>query len=381
MAAAADAGTAIVHLQFELFLYGGPTSLVGLAPALGRARWALGGASLVTTMHQVVDPATVDGRYTQLHRVGAPAAVARAGLATLQSAVSVALGDEARFRSLWEWTDEHLQREDGLFACRWSDGGIVDYQPAADADLLVASALAMAADRFDDDDLRVDAQLVNDAVVAHETVALGERRVLLAGPWAERERVVNPSYFVPSVMSQLWWSLGATHWERIAADSREMLDSLTSRPPHLPPDWATVDESGGNPDAEQSPAGDSVRYGYEAGRVLVQLAVDCNGRGQRIAARAWPFLERELDDEQLVASYTLDGQPIDSGSHPLALMAAAASAAAAGEAERSADLLDDAADLDEANPSYYGAAWIALARLWIDTDLLGGCRPGDPNTP
>lgn len=255
MAAAADAGTAIVHLQFELFLYGGPTSLVGLAPALGRARWALGGASLVTTMHQVVDPATVDGRYTQLHRVGAPAAVARAGLATLQSAVSVALGDEARFRSLWEWTDEHLQREDGLFACRWSDGGIVDYQPAADADLLVASALAMAADRFDDDDLRVDAQLVNDAVVAHETVALGERRVLLAGPWAERERVVNPSYFVPSAMSQLWWSLGATHWERIAADSREMLDSLTSRPPHLPPDWATVDESGGNPDAEQSPAG------------------------------------------------------------------------------------------------------------------------------
>lgn len=82
-----------------------------------------------------------------------------------------------------------------------------------------------------------------------------------------------------------------------------------------------------------------------------------------------------------MASYTLDGQPIDSGSHPLALVPAAASAAAAGEAERSADLLDDAADLDEANPSYYGAAWIALARLWIDTDLLGGCRPGDPNTP
>ena len=34
--------------------------------------------------------------------------------------------------------------------------------------------------------------------------------------------------------------------------------------------------------------------------------------------------------------------------------------------------------LDEQAPSYFGAAWIALGRLWLDTDLLGGCRPGAP---
>jgi len=88
MAAAADVGAAVVHLQFELFLYGGASSLLGLAPALGRGRWALGSAALVTTMHQVVDPATIDRRYTRLHRVAAPASVARAGIATLQSAIA-----------------------------------------------------------------------------------------------------------------------------------------------------------------------------------------------------------------------------------------------------------------------------------------------------
>jgi glycosyltransferase involved in cell wall biosynthesis len=86
--AAADATRApVTHLQFELFLYGGAASLIGLAPALGRARWALG-SSLVTTMHQVVEPATVDRQYTRLHRVPVPAPVARAGIATLQRAVA-----------------------------------------------------------------------------------------------------------------------------------------------------------------------------------------------------------------------------------------------------------------------------------------------------
>jgi glycosyltransferase involved in cell wall biosynthesis len=87
IAAAAETRAPVSHLQFELFLYGGASSLLGLGPALGRARWGLG-SSLVTTMHQVVDPGTVDRRYTRLHRVPAPAPVARAGIAALQGAVA-----------------------------------------------------------------------------------------------------------------------------------------------------------------------------------------------------------------------------------------------------------------------------------------------------
>ena len=39
-------------------------------------------------MHQVVEPSTIDRRYTRLHRVAAPAVVARNGIAGVQSAIS-----------------------------------------------------------------------------------------------------------------------------------------------------------------------------------------------------------------------------------------------------------------------------------------------------
>jgi glycosyltransferase involved in cell wall biosynthesis len=46
-----------------------------------------GGLPTVVTMHHVVEPATVDRAFTRLHRVRAPARVARAGLARVQAAI------------------------------------------------------------------------------------------------------------------------------------------------------------------------------------------------------------------------------------------------------------------------------------------------------
>lgn len=98
--AARDTGAPLIHLQWELFLYGGPPSIPGLFPALGTLR--RGDAPLVTTVHQVVDPLEIDGRYTRLHHVGAPALVARRGLATVQGAIrrgaSAAIVHEEPFR-------------------------------------------------------------------------------------------------------------------------------------------------------------------------------------------------------------------------------------------------------------------------------------------
>ena len=83
--AAIASGARAIHLQHELFLYGGLTSVPGLVPALGALRGAR--RSPVVTMHHVVDPATVDSSFTELHRVRAPAALARAGLSGVQRAI------------------------------------------------------------------------------------------------------------------------------------------------------------------------------------------------------------------------------------------------------------------------------------------------------
>ena len=48
-------------------------------------------------------------------------------------------------------------------------------------------------------------------------------------------------------------------------------------------------------------------------------------------------------------------------------------ARAAGDRAAADDLLDRAEALEHDRASYYGAAWVALARVMLDTDRLGRC--------
>lgn len=86
--AVAEIAPHVTHLQFELFLYGGLRSLSGLLPGLAMLGHA--GNGLVTTMHQVLDPRTIDRRATALHRIDAPAPLARAGIASVQRSIGLA---------------------------------------------------------------------------------------------------------------------------------------------------------------------------------------------------------------------------------------------------------------------------------------------------
>ncbi|WP_239313008.1 MULTISPECIES: glycosyltransferase [unclassified Frankia] len=83
---ARETGAPIIHLQHELFLYGGAAALPSLVTALSARR--RGRPAVVVTMHQVVSPQDVTAEYTRMHRVAVPAAVARGGLAGLQRVVS-----------------------------------------------------------------------------------------------------------------------------------------------------------------------------------------------------------------------------------------------------------------------------------------------------
>lgn len=84
--AARETGARLVHLQFELFLFGGKRSLAGLPIALSLLR--SGDTRSVVTLHQVVRPRDVDGSFTRMHRMTAPRHVARAGLAGVQGTIS-----------------------------------------------------------------------------------------------------------------------------------------------------------------------------------------------------------------------------------------------------------------------------------------------------
>jgi len=83
LAAARATGAGVVHLQHELFLYGGPATVAGLFAALARRS----ATPTVVTMHQVVDPAAVTSDFTRMHRIAVPPVVARSGLRALQNGI------------------------------------------------------------------------------------------------------------------------------------------------------------------------------------------------------------------------------------------------------------------------------------------------------
>jgi glycosyltransferase involved in cell wall biosynthesis len=68
-----------------VFLYGGAASTPGVLLALGALRAARRGP--VVTLHQVVDPRSIDVEFMKLHRVPGPVPAARAALGTLQASI------------------------------------------------------------------------------------------------------------------------------------------------------------------------------------------------------------------------------------------------------------------------------------------------------
>ncbi len=78
-------GAPVVHMQHELFLYGGVGAMPGLLPGLGMLRAA--GVGPVVTMHHAIDPAGIDAEFARMHQVRAPRHAVRAGLASVQATI------------------------------------------------------------------------------------------------------------------------------------------------------------------------------------------------------------------------------------------------------------------------------------------------------
>ena len=290
--------------------------------------------------------------------------------------MAVALGDNRRFARIWDWTRTHLQRPDGLLSWQWADGQVRDPQPAADADLDTAHALLLAAERFGEPAYRLEALRIAKAIREHETGAAGGRPILVAGPWARQAGllVINPSYFHTRVFQQLGAATGDAWWQALSDSSYDLVQALLAHG-GLPPDWAVVDAAGtvspaGAPGAPGAPA----RYGLDAARIAVRFAVACDPRGQELAASLWPTF-RPIPPEAIRMEYDLGGTPTTDLRHPVMLVAAAATARAAGDHARATQLLDEAKALGERVPTYYGSAWIALGHIMLASDRLGGCPP------
>jgi endoglucanase len=267
-------------------------------------------------------------------------------------------------RSIWSWTRDHLRRPDGLLAYHADQSGnVLDDQAASDADTLAAFALLRYAGR-DAPTLHAQGRDLADAVLRHETVrSSAGLRVLTAGPWATgAPPVVDPSYLMPSVFTDLAGLTDDHRWDALARTSVDLVDALTEHGRQLPTDWARLD--GDHLVASGSGGGSgSPQYGPDAQRVPLWFGAACDARARGLAGAWWRVLQQ--DERSSATALGPKGDPIDTSPSTVALVAAAASARAAGDTGGAANLESGARQSDSGRPTYYGGAWLVLGpALW-----------------
>jgi endo-1,4-beta-D-glucanase Y len=274
-------------------------------------------------------------------------------------------------RAIWAWTMAHLHRPDGLLISHAdSSGKALDTQSAADADTLTAYALL----RYrgpDQDALRDAGRKLSTAVLDGETTTASGAPVLLAGPWAKQQQVVNPSYWMPAIFTALGQLSGDDRWRQAVTAGVRLLAQLTDNGRLLPTDWARL--SNEQLVAIPNPGGSApVQYGLDAARLPMWFATGCTTAERQLAARWWSgSLSR--DNRAAAIALSPSGATINEETNPLPLLAGAAAARAAGDTTAARTLRALAAQQSSETPTYYGDAWLALGGALLDR-TLDPCR-------
>ncbi len=216
---------------------------------------------------------------------------------------SVWVDDKATFESVWKFTKETMQRENGLFGWKWGEkeGGEYGFlepggsNSASDADSDIALALIFASRRWGDESYNSEALKVLEGLWEENTALFNDKRYLLAGSWANQpeELVLNPSYFAPYAWRE-FHSVDKDHnWESLIDPAYELLNSVSEQPLDeersvgLPPDWVAIGKVSGEVQKPKDP-GLSTRYGFDAIRVPWRV-----------------FLDYQWNDEQRAKDYLL----------------------------------------------------------------------------
>ncbi len=200
---------------------------------------------------------------------------------------AVWMNDRATFERVRRWTNANL-RDEGKGLPHWlwgqrEDGswGVLDPQPASDADQWMAWALLAGAERWSESSWRDEALVLLDLVWNEETRLVHDERVLLPGPWATTTEPVqlNPSYWLTFAWRDFARADTAHDWGALIAPAYRRLAQCRGAS-GLPTDWCYVRSADGKVVA--APRGREAHddFGMEAFRVAWTLAADARWHGE-----------------------------------------------------------------------------------------------------
>jgi endoglucanase len=183
---------------------------------------------------------------------------------------AVHFDDRPAFERLWKWTQKNLQvRDDALLAWRWEpQRGVTDRNNATDGDLLVAWALARAAEKWRVPELAGAGRRIAQEVRAKLVKRVAHGIVIVPGMDGFDKPdglTINLSYWIFPAFRDLARLDPAAEWDELARSGTTILGYSYFGRWRLPPDWLKLGElvTPGGPPPE--------RFGYDAVRIPVYL--------------------------------------------------------------------------------------------------------------
>jgi endoglucanase len=279
---------------------------------------------------------------------------------------------QARFAQIADWTTRHLQQSNGLFAYHWSGGRVVSAAPAADADTQIAWALDLAGTQWHKRSYLAAAKRTALAVAQNEIgYDAHGHPTLTAGPWANQSGqpvTVEPGYWTYPADNSLARLTGDNRWKSLAAGDLSHLQVLSANGTRLPADWAT-ETATVSPASPPGSPGTAAASGQDGLRALAWGA--CTAGAATLERHWWSLVASSASQAPLVRG--LDGAPQNHDRSPLSAVAAAVAASAAGHPQERDELLNEADQIAQQYPTYYGWAWAALGRVVTVPGMLPGC--------
>lgn len=208
--------------------------------------------------------------------------------------LAVAAGDRPAFDRIWGWARANLAvRSDNLLAWRWDPeaGAVSDRNNATDGDMLVAWALAEAADLWKEADYAAAATAMAADISRQLVVdAVGVGPVLLPAGFgfARADQpdgpVVNLSYWVFPAFARLEQLAPEANWGAVRRSGLAIIDAIQSQANAGVTNWTALGDGRIAP-ARRFPA----KVGYDAARIPLYLAFAPSENADRLARFASMF--------------------------------------------------------------------------------------------
>lgn len=182
--------------------------------------------------------------------------------------------DRPTFDLLLKWTNSHLYRADiGLYSWRYDPSAtppVADKNNASDGDTLIAWALLLAGQKWQQPTYRDASDKLQAAILKNNVIDFAGYKVMLPGAAGFNQTssvTLNPSYFVFPAWQAFYQSSHLKVWSDLSSDGIKLLSKMRFGEPKLATDWVTLQADGTLMPADRWPP----RFSFDAVRIPLYL--------------------------------------------------------------------------------------------------------------